>query len=242
MSKVVFIGDSITKGTGYGSVTTTDTFAHKVGIASGYDAANVINKGVGSDTSAGVLARLPADVLAHAPDVCVLMIGVNDWSTGVPVATYADNVRQIIQQLHGAAIRVVVLSTMPYRGTNAQFDALAGYVEALENVVAETSADYVDVHRDVMLWHWRKGSTAFQALYADSIHPSKSGHQWIADKLMRACNAPLFAPGTVVIPEPEDPASPQPDHLALTLALADLALGVGDLQVVQIERDKFTTW
>jgi len=33
VSKIVFIGDSITKGIGYGSVTVTDAFAHKVGIA-----------------------------------------------------------------------------------------------------------------------------------------------------------------------------------------------------------------
>lgn len=239
MSKIIFIGDSITKGTGYGGVTAADTFAYKVGSAAGYVPADVINKGVGSDTSAGVLARLAADVLANSPDVCVLMIGVNDWSLGIPVATYANNVRQIIGQLKAAGIRPVVLSTMPNCGTNAQFDALATYVEALENIIAEMGAYYVDVHRDVMLWHWRKGAAAFKGLYADNVHPSKVGHQWIADKLMRPCNATMFAPGTVVIPDPVDPPAPTSDHLALTLALADLALGAGNIGVVEQARSKF---
>ena len=240
MSKIVFIGDSITKGTGYGSVTTTDTFAHKVGIASGYAVEDILNKGVGSDKTSGVLARLADDVLANAPDVCVLMIGANDWIQGVPVATYISNMRDIIGQIRAAGIRPVVLSTVPYRGSNAQFDTLAAQVEALEDLVAELGVDYVDVHRDVMMWYWRKGSAGWSALYADvSIHLSKAGHQWVADKLMRPCYASFFTPGTTTVPDPVDPPATAPDHLALTLALADLALGTGTIQSVQSQRANF---
>src|SRR6185312_269394 len=119
---IAWLGDSVTKGTSYGGVTTTDTFAYKVGVANGYAATDIINAGVNSDTSAGMLARLGTDVLAFNPSVCVLECGLNDWQTGVPLASYQSNVWAIFSGLKAASIKPVGLTKMQ-RGSTLDFAA-----------------------------------------------------------------------------------------------------------------------
>ena len=95
MSKVVFIGDSITKGVRTG-VTETDTFVYKVATTKGFS--SYLNKGVPNDTADGGLARFSSDVLAHNPDLCVIMFGTNDVFYNKPIATYYNSILSMVQQ------------------------------------------------------------------------------------------------------------------------------------------------
>lgn len=70
-SGIVFLGDSITKGTDYGGVTLTDTFAYKIGTANGYPPASIYNKGVGSDTSAGSKCWICTAKLPTLTSICL---------------------------------------------------------------------------------------------------------------------------------------------------------------------------
>src|SRR3546814_9891434 len=96
MSKIVFLGDSITRGA---TLAVADTFAYQVGVANGYAPADIINAGVSGDESADALARVGTDAIALAPDVCVVCLLVNDAKNGVPVSTYEANMPQIISDL-----------------------------------------------------------------------------------------------------------------------------------------------
>lgn len=111
MGKIVFLGDSLTASLEPGKLL-TDRWAYRVGIASGYSAADIINKGVSGNKSAGMLARLPADVFACNPDVLVLMLTVNGKFNNVPIATHEanSNYRSIIRQAQALGIKVVVIS------------------------------------------------------------------------------------------------------------------------------------
>lgn len=191
--KIAWLGTSITKGIGYGSVTTTDTFAYKIGIANGYSAANILNKGVSSDTAAGMLARLSTDILANSPDVCVLEVGPNDWSTGVPVATFKANVASILSQLNTAGIKAVVLNSSMQRGSTADFANYKPYLQGLENEAATAGAPLIDLYRELAASYLYLSSTAFNALYADAvIHLSIAGHQFVADLAARPRFAGIF--------------------------------------------------
>ena len=52
----------------------------------------ILNRGIGGDTSAGVLNRLD-EVIGRHPKIVVLMIGANDLRMGVPVPQVAANIR-----------------------------------------------------------------------------------------------------------------------------------------------------
>ena len=186
MPKIVFIGDSITKGVGYGGVTAADTFAQKIGVANGYDV--IMNKGVSSDTSAGVLARLQADVLDEEPAVCVLMIGANDWQNSVPLATYKSNLTAISQAVSGAGIKLVHMTSNMQRGSVTVIKSFETYVRASEEMDCDAR---VDVWREMIL----RGFTEDHAqYYADAIHPNVAGHAYIASLAARPKHAGVFLP------------------------------------------------
>lgn len=192
--KIVFLGTSITKGSPYGGVTATDTFAYKIGIANGYAPADILNKGVSSDTSAGMLSRLSADVLAHSPDVCVLEVGPNDQLIGVAFSTFSANVASIISQLQAANIKVVLLNSSMRRGSSAEFAAYKPYLMAMEKEAADAGCAIVDLYRELATSYFYLGSTLFAALYADMIHLTKAGHQFATDLAGRPKYAGVFVP------------------------------------------------
>lgn len=192
MAKIVFIGDSITKGIDYGGVTATDTFAYKIGIASGYAAADIVNHGISSDTSAGVLGRLQQDVIELSPAVCTVMIGINDWKTGISPIQFCQNMVSILQQLKNSGIKPVVLSSVMYRGTNAQFASWRPYLEGLEDVCAGNGVDFIDVYREFIYLTYSAGPDAWKLNYVDQTHLTKSGHTTVANFAMRSCHASKF--------------------------------------------------
>ncbi|NCA11426.1 G-D-S-L family lipolytic protein, partial [bacterium] len=80
---VVFLGDSITQGWG-------DDFR---GQFPGMKAAN---RGIGGDTTRGMLIRLADDVLALDPAAIVILAGTNDIEVGIEPEAIARNVGRII--------------------------------------------------------------------------------------------------------------------------------------------------
>ena len=77
---IVFLGDSITLGGMW-----SEFFPDK----------NILNRGIASDTSAGVFHRL-YEVESHIPEKIFLMIGCNDIARDIPLDEIIDNVEQII--------------------------------------------------------------------------------------------------------------------------------------------------
>lgn len=96
---IVFLGDSITEGGRWG-----EWFAGRP----------VRNRGIGGDTSAGVLARLD-QVISGRPAKVFLLIGTNDLAFNVPEADIVANVSQIIDRIHtgSPSTRVYLQSVMP---------------------------------------------------------------------------------------------------------------------------------
>jgi lysophospholipase L1-like esterase len=185
MSKVVWLGDSVTKGTSYGGVTTADTFAYKIGIANGYAAADVINAGVGSDTSSGMLSRLNSDVISLAPSVCIVQCGLNDWVTGVSVSTYRSNLASIFSQLKSNNIKPVFLSKMQ-RGSTSDFAGQKSYLEAAENECASQGMNVIDLFREECASYLYLSSSSFYANYVDAVHLTVTGHAFVANLAARA--------------------------------------------------------
>lgn len=58
--------------------------------------ARLINASVSGETTTGGLARLPAMLERHEPDIVILELGGNDGLRGLPVATITQNLRDMI--------------------------------------------------------------------------------------------------------------------------------------------------
>jgi len=108
--KVVCIGDSIT---GQPDLSKYMKFSHilelMIEARCGYGAVTVVNKGIGGDTSEGVLKRLDTDVIQEKPDIVVILIGGNDVAVKTTMAKTKANLDQIYGALQKAGIRILAL-------------------------------------------------------------------------------------------------------------------------------------
>lgn len=68
----------------------------------------VVNGSVSGETTAGGLARLPAMLDAHQPDIVILELGGNDGLRGLPVASIRDNLERMIQMSQQAGADVIL--------------------------------------------------------------------------------------------------------------------------------------
>lgn len=89
---IVWMGDSITE-QGWWSYLTKER--------------NIINLGIGGDTTPGMLARLP-EILEAQPSKIFLMGGVNDLSGNRPVEEISENVRKMLVMVKERAPKCVV--------------------------------------------------------------------------------------------------------------------------------------
>lgn len=201
MAKIVFIGDSQVKGISYGGVTSAQTFAQKIGIANNYAAIDCINVGVNGDTSAGVLARLNADAITPAPDVCVVMVGLNDWWNNVLVAPYIANMASIIDQLKAVGIRPVIMSSNVQRGPTADFWSYQKYMQATQALCVQKGVVYLDLYREVCAAYLYLDNPTWLGLYVDVVHLTVAGHQFATDFAARAQFAGVFSPKPSVVTE-----------------------------------------
>jgi len=180
MGKIVFVGHSVPKGTDYGGVTRVDTFGYKIGIANGYADSDIYIRGIGSETSAGLLARTQADVIDLDPDVCVAMTGANDWGTGVSVATFKANLLAFGQMVLAAGIKLVLFTDNMIRGDLNTFVNVDKYENATRDVARALNCPVIDIYSR-MCYNALCGSyTQYYAGGTDVIHLSVLGHTWVA--------------------------------------------------------------
>lgn len=207
--KIVFLGDSLTASA---NVALTDRWAYKVGIFNGYAAADIINAGVSGNTSTQMLARLQSDVLALLPDVCVLMLTVNDRTNNIPIATHEANYRSIITQLKSAGIKVVVTSPPLY---TSNLDLWKPWVEKGEQIAGEMDCHYIDCWREYTYASYYEPNTWFSKYYVDYVHQSIAGNALLFSICTRKTHTGAFIKS----------APPSGSCSELTLALADLQSG-----------------
>lgn len=99
---IVFLGDSITQGWGGG-------------LGAAFPGVKVANRGIGGDTTRGVLIRLQDDVLALKPSAIVLLIGTNDLEEGAAPEVIAGNLKLILAGLkqHNTKMPIVLCQMFP---------------------------------------------------------------------------------------------------------------------------------
>jgi len=103
--KIVFLGDSITAGFLVNDV---------------YEKHNVVNRGIGGDTTADVLNRLKESVINIKPSKIFLLIGANDLRKGKSTIYVVNNIKKIIEEIENNLpnTKLYVQSIYPIRKTS----------------------------------------------------------------------------------------------------------------------------
>ncbi len=181
--KIVAFGDSITAG---GEATDPSLIFWQRWadeLKAKYPTAKIeaINGATGGDTTANGLQRLQAKVLDQKPDVVLIGFGMNDHNRegfGVPLETFAENLRTMIDRIRAStSAEVVLYSTFPpnpkwHFGSHR----MEVYADATAKVAQEKGCAFADVYHR---WQSIAERKKPEDLLGNNInHPNDFGH-WI---------------------------------------------------------------
>ena len=194
--KIVFIGDSITEcgrdkadpqslGDGYVAIL-------REKLKNLYEDVRFefLNRGVSHDRVADVQARIQKDVADEHPDICVVLIGVNDvtcrFTKGIEVtpAQFKQNYEAIVEKVRNFGAKLVVLQ--PFVLKVPEKARYRRFFEPLLSVIEEITTEYNIEH--IPLDEYLNGlclSNPDSAYSPDGIHPTHRASRLIADNLIK---------------------------------------------------------
>nr|WP_314489631.1 arylesterase [uncultured Pseudomonas sp.] len=164
---VLVVGDSISAGfglnTGQGWVNLLQKRLGQEG-----NPTQVVNASISGDTSAGGLARLPALLKAHTPELVVVELGGNDGLRGQAPDQLQQNLASMIDQARDSGAKVALLGMRlpPNYGVR--------YTTAFANVYTDLAKA-----KDVPLvpFFLEGVGGVPQLMQADGIHPAQGAQQ-----------------------------------------------------------------
>jgi len=164
---VLIVGDSISAGFGLDTRKGWVALLEQRLKQEGFDD-KVVNASISGDTSAGGLARLPAALATHKPDVVVIELGGNDGLRGQPPAQLQQNLASMIERSRQAGAKVVLLGMRlpPNYGVR--------YTRAFANVYEQLAAD----KKVPLVPFFLEGVGGVpELMQADGIHPAQGAQQ-----------------------------------------------------------------
>lgn len=177
MEKIVCLGDSITFGYQIGTKKQVENPYPKV--LSKLLNVEVINSGHSGYRSINCLNGLDKYVFQHSPDMCIVMLGINDARgshMGVTLSskTYISNMKKIIKKLQDKNIEVLVLVPTPTNNKRVRKFSLDLMVE-----LNQLDINYIDmfVKTNCAL---RSNNLEFEEVFLDGVHLDDDYYKWIS--------------------------------------------------------------
>lgn len=164
----------------------------------------VINAGIGGNTSKDLLKRIDKDVLSQNPDLVILMVGTNDMLNSRKMLSYeeyAANIEEIVRKLKTNGAEVVLMTSLPVDSVylftrhnrsnfteppNAKIDSVGQIVEGIAikhktyffdlNAVFK-SRNLPQHNQDLFIKNPRNSSKT------DGVHPTSLGYHLIASQV-----------------------------------------------------------
>jgi len=170
--KVAFLGDSISAGLHLPSDQAFPSVVQRTLAARGKPF-ELLNAGLSGDTSAGGLRRVDW-ILKQQPALVVVELGANDGIRGQPVAEVEKNLHAIVERIRarGAAVLLLGMRIPPSYGQS--------YVEGFDAIYPRVAKDL----GVAFVPFFMEGVAADPKLnLPDGIHPTKEGHERLAENL-----------------------------------------------------------
>lgn len=173
-NKWAFLGDSIMVG-GWSGLLHSDTWPTYAALYSKGKIQIVANAGVSGDNTTQMLARIQADVISKAPQVCAIGGGTNDISQGVTLATFKSNIASIVAALRSANIAPVLTTITPNAVSAARTASTALWNQWIRRYAAEQQIPLIDFY--AMMADPTNGQFKSGFNSGDNIHPGAEGYR-----------------------------------------------------------------
>ena len=187
MKQIVCHGDSLTEGK---DIEKPYRWPSLLQNAMGVE---LINTGIGGDTSAGLLGRFSTDVVARKPDLVILMAGTNDFWWDLPVNIVMANLFSMASQAQYYEIAPVFGMPIPfitdrvlkqsYSPPEAGYDRLLQKLISLRNKLTVTAQEneipILDFYR---LFVDSNHEIQTQLYLEDGLHANRQGQRLMAER------------------------------------------------------------
>jgi len=170
---ILAFGDSLTEGHGLPPGSGYPEILQMELDSRGYKY-QVINAGVGGDTTAQGLARLPRAVDLR-PEIVILELGGNDGLRGVPTESMRANLDEMIVAFQQGGAQVILAGMTLPRNWGPE------YIGAFEKVYAELAAK----HKVTLIPFFLEGAAGKPELNVDDIHPNEAGYRIVTENVLK---------------------------------------------------------
>jgi len=172
---VVFLGDSITQGWG-------DAFRNR------FPGMKLANRGIGGDTTRGMLIRLEEDVLSLDPKAIVLLMGTNDIGVGIDAEVIGRNFEKIVAAIkaHDRNVPIVLCRIFPSAAEKKR--PVSAIQKANERLEAIVKGDRQITVLDTWTLFANEEGEARSDWFPDRLHLNDDGYEKWASALR-----PIFA-------------------------------------------------
>lgn len=154
------------------------------------DHVHLINLGIPGETAdQALLDELPI-ALDAKPDIVTVWLGVNDFTDGVPLTTYTQQLGRLLSTLHTGIHANIVVGNLPdltllprfasYTAATLRADILR-WNAAIADVCAQIGVTLVDIFGG-----WSELAQHPEYISGDGLHPSTLGAQRLADLFVSA--------------------------------------------------------
>ncbi len=193
---VVFLGDSITQGWG-------ENFKGK------FSGMKLANRGIGGDTTRGMLIRLQEDVLSLNPSAIVMLMGTNDIEVGVEPEAISRNFQKILAAIKekSSTVPIVVCRVFPSSSSKKRPSETIKQLNALYDGVVRGDKQVTLV--DTWTLFADSNGDARPEFFPDMLHLNAAGYDRWASALR-----PVFATLGFTETEP-DAFQIEPDFVSL---------------------------
>ncbi|UCF91143.1 MAG: hypothetical protein JSW39_23165 [Desulfobacterales bacterium] len=189
MKKIVCLGDSLTEGTDVDkNYTWPALVANELRV-------EVLNRGIGGDTTGGLLGRFYFDVAQQRPDIVLIMGGTNDLWWDLDLNSIQANIFTMACQARYHQIAPVIGIPpplfMPAVQTQDMLGPVAGFERCLQKLnhlasILMHSAQTSDIPC-IDFYHLfldRQGEVIGAYFLEDGLHPNKAGHRAMAARIV----------------------------------------------------------
>jgi lysophospholipase L1-like esterase len=194
---VVFFGDSIIEGWGDD-------------LGNAFPGLRIANRGIGGDTTRGMLLRLDRDVLALNPKGVVMLMGTNDLEEGASAQTISSNIELMLSAIekHNPKTPVALCRVFP---SSASLKRSSDQIQATNAAIAQVARKFSQVTMvDTWTLFANEQGDAKKSEFPDLLHPNEFGYaKW------GAALRPILATQGLLDTEP-DPFQIEPGFVALT--------------------------
>lgn len=188
MTKIVFVGDSITYGLGLSD--TSHNYVNLVAQGLGLSLSDWVKSAVSGYRTTEILTNIDTMINQYSPQHCMIMIGTNDCImddiNSIDPYVGAENYIQNISKIAGKVTAKITFLSPVVSCEPSQGERMKIFANRLRNFCTNSGYNFIDVHSAFYYYLNQRSPTEFKTWYYDIYHPNDVGHSIIAYYILKS--------------------------------------------------------